>query len=132
MASRSRGSDFYAAARYVCVLLYLNRSIIIYVIKNREISLTPPTSSEKFTDFSKFLRIFLRGGVGIESPLSGKNRNFLKPAPPWGEEEERVLKLEAERAGAARAVLPCSEVHSARPGARCGAQTRMRGGATPS
>ena len=63
MASRSRGSDFYAAARYVCVLLYLNRSIIIYVIKNREISLTPPTSSEKFTDFSKFLRIFLKGNV---------------------------------------------------------------------
>ena len=74
----------------------------------------------------------IRGGLGQESPLSGKTRNFVKPAQPWGEEEERVLKLEAERAGAARAVLPCSEVHSARPGARCGAQTRMRGGATPS
>ena len=77
-----------------------------------------------------FLKV--RGGLGQESPLSGKTRNFVKPAQPWGEEEERVLKLEAERAGAARAVLPCSEVHSARPGARCGAQTRMRGGATPS
>ena len=59
----------------------------------------------------------LRGGVGIESPLSGKNRNFLKPAPPWGEEEERVLKLEAERAGAVMH-RPCTFVHI-RPRAGC-------------